>query len=219
VDHGFGERGVQLPDSTFFPDQVHGIESFDAGSDTGNAVRPKADVVVTMRPGQRVGIVTADCVPILVATKSGRAVAAIHAGWRGLAAGVIESGLAALRALDGLVGEEDLAAAIGPAARACCYEVDGPVRDALEQRYSKHLGEFLTPGRPDRFQLDLPMLAGRILAASGVEKQRIGTANAVCTICSGARFESFRRDGSAAGRLRHFISPRSSRLEASVGEG
>ena len=220
VDHGFGERGSQLPVSTVFTDQVHGIASFDAGSDAAeHADRPKADVVVTARPGQAVGIVTADCVPILVATKTGRAVGAIHAGWRGLAAGVIERGLAALRALDEAAADEELAAAIGPAARACCYEVDEPVRAGLEQRYSEHLDEFLKPGRPDRFQLDLPMFAGRILAENGVEKHRIGTKHAICTICSGARFESYRRDGTAAGRLQHFISPRPQRPEASAEEG
>lgn len=219
IDHAFGERGGQLPESTVFPEQVHGIESFDAGPAVPIVGRRKADVIVTRKPGQNIGIVTADCVPILIATKTGRAVGAIHAGWRGLSAGVIESGLGALRALNGAAGEEDLAAAIGPAARACCYEVDAPVRDALEQRYSGHLGKFLRPGRPARFQLDLPMLAGRILEENGVERQHVGTENAICTICSGTRFESYRRDGSAAGRLRHFISPRSYARTATVEEG
>jgi YfiH family protein len=216
VDHGFGERGGQPPGSTVFPEQVHGIKSFEAGSEAANTAGPKADVIVTRQPDQLIGIVTADCVPILVATRSGRAVGAIHAGWRGLSAGVIESGLAALRTM---AGERELTAAVGPAARACCYEVDEPVRSALERDYSELLGDFLTPGRPNRFQLDLPMLAWRILIDCGVKRQRIGTQHAYCTICSGTRFESFRRDGSAAGRLKHFISPGGQRPVAPGEEG
>jgi len=204
IDHAFGVRDSQPPDSTVFPEQVHGIEAFDAGSWIPDSGRVKADIVVTTRPEQTIGIVTADCVPILIATTTGHAVGAIHAGWRGLAAGVIESGLRALREL---AGEKKLVAAIGPSARACCYEVDEPVCDALDQGYSGQLRDFLTPGRPGRFQLDLPMLAAQILQSNGVERQHVGLQNCICTICSDSRFESYRRDGRTAGRMRHFISP------------
>jgi len=164
----------------------------------------EADAVLGRDPGLAVGIVTADCVPILAATEDGSGVAAIHAGWRGLAAGVIEAGLRALRDAS---GGRTLVAAIGPAARGCCYEVDDPVREALASRYRSQLGgEVLRIGRPGHFQLDLPLLAQQILIESGVEDTRLGTTHRVCTICDPGRFESYRRDGSAAGRLRHFIS-------------
>lgn len=210
IRHGFAERGATPPDSTVFLRQVHGIRAVRAealpagvlaGQPDGGPV--EGDAIVAGTPGLAVGIVTADCVPILVAAEDGRTVAAIHAGWRGLAAGIIESGIEAMG-----VAPARLAAAIGPAARGCCYEVDEPVARALEQRYAGQLPGLLVPGRPERYQLDLPALAGRILARLGLAPDRIGRAHCLCTICTpGPRFESYRRDGAAAGRLRHFIAP------------
>ena len=91
-------------------------------------------------------------------------------------------------------------------ARGCCYEVDEPVRAGLAERHAALLDGVLVPGRPGHFQLDLPVLAGRVLASIGVKEPQIGQAATPCTVCSGDRFESFRRDGAAAGRLRHFIT-------------
>ena len=158
------------------------------------------------------GVVTADCVPILVAAEDRSAVAAIHAGWRGLAAGVIEAGMRAMSLAAKGVG---LVAAVGPAARGCCYEVDDPVRMALSQSYSEDLGEALAAGRSDHYQLDLPRLATRILTRNGVDRGRIGIQHRVCTICSPDRFESYRRDGISAGRLSHFIT----RTPPTMGQG
>ncbi len=213
VHHGFAERGAQPPDSTVFLRQVHGIRAVRAEPPRGparsgsNGERPaEADAIVSKTPGLAVGIVTADCVPILVASADGGSVAAIHAGWRGLAAGVIEVGIEATG-----IAPAQLAAAVGPAARGCCYEVDEPVARALAVRYAEHLSGVLVPGRPDRYQLDLPVLAARILRALGLVQDRIGLAHCQCTICTpGPRFESYRREGATAGRLRHFIAPISS---------
>jgi len=204
--HGFGERGFQVPDSTVFPRQVHGTgavraQAARAAADWGEPA--EADAIVSAIPGLAVGIVTADCVPILVASADGSRVAAIHAGWRGLAAGVIEAGIVALG-----VEASGLAAAVGPAARGCCYEVDDPVAEALAARYGAMLDGVLVPGRSGRFQLDLPELASRVLRQLGLASDRIGTVHRLCTICSpGPRFESYRREGARAGRLRHFITP------------
>jgi len=201
IDHGFGLRSAQPPENTAFPIQVHGIDVFDATSRSARD-RPRADVVVSTAPGLRIGIVTADCVPILIAAEDGSAVAAIHAGWRGLATGVIEAGVQAVTAAAKGVS---LVAAVGPAARGCCYEVDEPVRVALAENYSDGLREALDPGRPGHFQLDLPRLATRVLAGSGVDCHQIGTQHRLCTICNPDLFESYRRDGVAAGRMSHFI--------------
>jgi YfiH family protein len=211
LEHGFGQIGAQPPEKTAFPIQVHGVEVFSATS-RSDLDRPRADAVFTTTPGLSVGIVTADCVPILVAAEDGSAVAAIHAGWRGLAAGVIEAGMRAMSVAAKGVG---LVAAVGPAARDCCYEVDDPVRRALSQSYSGDLGEALAAGRPDHYQLDLPRLATRILTRNGVDPSRIGTQHRVCTICSPDRFESYRRDGISAGRLTHFIT----RTPPATGQG
>ena len=202
VVHGFGERGAQAPDLTVFPRQVHGI-SVVRGEALRGADAVQADAIVSTTPGLGVGIVTADCVPNLVASADGSRVAAIHAGWRGLAAGVIEAGIEALELSSGL-----LLAAVGPAARGCCYEVDEPVAEALAGPYSGLLDDLLVPSRPGRYQLDLPGLAARVLRRIGLAGDRIGVSQMLCTICTpGPRFESVRRDGGRAGRLRHFIRP------------
>jgi len=202
IEHGFGQRGTQPPEKTVFSTQVHGVDVFEAVTgDTRD--RALADVVFTTTPGLPIGIVTADCVPILVAAEDGSAVAAIHAGWRGLAGGVIEAGV---RAMAAGTKEAGLVAAVGPAGRGCCYEVDDPVRRALAERYPESLAEVLVPGRTGHFQLDLSRLATRILSRIGVDCHRIGIQHRVCTICDADRFESNRRDGAAAGRLTHFIA-------------
>lgn len=217
--HGFGTRGSQVPENTFFPKQVHGIHVADARAARAAAGAVEeavagapvvADAVLGAGPGDPVGIVTADCVPILVAS-SGLGSAAIHAGWRGFAAGVIEAGVAALLGKAGESAAErlsagTLSAAIGPAARGCCYEVDAPVRDALAERYAEWLAPpILVPGRAGHFLLDLPALAEEVLVHLGLQRGAIGTQHRLCTICEPALFESYRRDGAEAGRLRHFI--------------
>lgn len=221
VEHGFGCRGSRVPDPTRFPRQVHGATICRAkplGTDTGAGAAIEepldADAILTSHPQMPVGIVTADCVPILASTGDGRAVAAIHAGWRGLAAGVIEWALEALRdAAPGI----PISAAIGPCARGCCYEIDEPVRRALARRYSGALaGGVLEPVRPGHFLLDLGGLAERVMIGSGIARERLGIAHRVCTICDAARFESHRRDGPAAGRLRHFITARDGRANEAV---
>jgi hypothetical protein len=212
ISHGFGRRGSQIPEKTKFPRQVHGIGVVTA-NDWAAAEAPPGDAILSSDRASSVGIVTADCVPILASVARGSRVAAIHAGWRGLAAGVIEAGLAALAETG---PERDFVAAIGPAARGCCYEVDEPVRQALAQRYADWLEPaILVPGRGGRYQLDLPLLATRILIEIGVEPQHLGTTHRVCSVCDAERFESYRRDGEAAGRLRHFIA----RREAILGQG
>lgn len=202
VEHGFGRRGAQPPERTVFSVQVHEADVFEARS-RADPIRPRADALFSTVRGLSIGIVTADCVPILVATEDGSAVAAIHAGWRGLASGVIEAGL---RAIESVSKGMSLAAAVGPAARGCCYEVDDPVREALSDNYAESLEEFLVPGRPGRYQLDLPCIATRILIENGVDQDKIGLQNRVCTICDADRFESYRRDGVDSGRLMHFIT-------------
>lgn len=217
VPHGFAERGAEVPGSTMFPRQVHGVAVVRAETlEASGAVA--ADAIVSATPGLVVGIVTADCVPILAACEDGSRVAAIHAGWRGLAAGVIEAGLETLAVPSGR-----LRVAVGPAARGCCYEVDEPVTRALGERYAALLPDVLEPSRPAHHRLDLPELAVQVLVRAGVPRAQIGTAHRLCTHCTpGPRFESHRRDGAVAGRLRHFIAPSArapSRDEGHGGQG
>ena len=201
IPHAFGRRGARAPEATFFPTQVHGTAVLEASAEPPPG-RLEADAVVTRVPGRAVGVVTADCVPILLASEDGAVVGAIHAGWRGLAAGVIQAGV---RAVGERASGAPLRAAVGPAARGCCYEVDEPVRRALERCAAPGLDALLLPGRPGRFQLDLAGLAARVLGAAGLSQDRVGLTHCVCTICDPDRFHSYRREGASAGRLAHFI--------------
>jgi YfiH family protein len=205
VVHGFGVRGSLAPEGCLCPRQVHGAGV--ARAETWRASRPvpEADAVVASRAGAVVGVVTADCVPILLAASEGVGVAALHAGWRGLARGVVRAGVAELARAAG-VGTERLVAAIGPHIGACCYEVDAPVLDALRGELGSAALTSATAVRTDHWMLDLGALAALALERAGLPRASIGTATARCTACDRGRFHSYRRDGARAGRLAHFVA-------------
>jgi YfiH family protein len=145
------------------------------------AARPasEADGHATALPGIGVMALAADCLP--VALGCARSVAVVHAGWRGLAAGVLEEGVRSLRELE---GDGEIVAVIGPGAGPCCYEVGPEVHAAF--------GDDHGHGR----SLDLPALARDRLAAAGAGRiEQVG----VCTICD-ERFFSHRREATRAGR-------------------
>jgi YfiH family protein len=198
VPHGFGTRASPVRGDVRRPVQVHGavVLSADSGCALG-----EADASVATRPGVAVGVVTADCVPVLVSAGGG-AVAAVHAGWRGLARGVIPRALEALAAAAPGAG---LVAAIGPSIGACCYEVDAPVVEAMRERFGAAAEGALRPVRPGHALLDLAALARAALLAAGVPAASIGVVAGACTRCDAERFHSFRRDGPRAGRLLSWI--------------
>lgn len=204
VEHGFGTRAARSPLQVARPFQVHGkvVATVDSKGD----VRPEeADAIVSGAGGGPVGIVTADCVPILAANGDASKVVAIHAGWRGLAAGVVEAGIAAL----GPGGARRICAVIGPAIGACCYEVDAPVLGALRLRFDDRLDRATFGSRPGHARLDLRALVRTELNALGLVASKIGAIEDACTCCDDRRFHSYRRDGAESGRLLHFIEPRS----------
>ncbi len=183
---------------------MHGVAVVSDQQCAGRGPAPQADAIVSQQIGVRIGVLTADCLPILLAGDRGGAVAAVHAGWRGLAGGVIGAGVAALRAR--LASSEGIAAVIGPHIGRCCYEVDEPVIEAFEERFSETLPRALLPTRPGHARLDLGLLAREALRAEGVADDRIGFLEDDCTACDAQRFHSYRRDGREAGRLVHFIA-------------
>jgi YfiH family protein len=195
VRHGFGVRGAPEPADVHRPRQVHGADAVSAARCPDAA----ADAVWTRDPGVGVGVVTADCVPVLAAQEDGRLVVAIHAGWRGLSQGVIEAGVRALAA-----DPARLCAVIGPHVGPCCYEVDAPVLDALRVRYGDDLDAALRPARPGHARLELGRLARAALRRAGLDTAAVGALPA-CTACDRERFHSYRRDGAQSGRLLHFI--------------
>ncbi|MHB2000743.1 MAG: polyphenol oxidase family protein [Solirubrobacteraceae bacterium] len=171
--------------------QVHGtrvtrVERRTGGG--GQPLREPADGHATALSGVGTTVLAADCVPVVLAGDG--AVASVHAGWRGLADGVLEEGVEALREL--IARESPLLGAIGPCAGACCYEVGGEVLS----RFATELG-LNGPARPERRErIDLRALVRGRLIAAGVEAV---TDLDLCTICD-ERLFSHRREGSAAGR-------------------
>ena len=153
--------------------QVHGarVVRDDAGGEADGIATARTDLAPFVR--------TADCLPVAIAGPG--AVAMVHAGWRGLAAGVLAEGVAAVRALD---GDGELQAAIGPGAGPCCYEVSEEVAAALGTT------------RGPSGTVDLKAVAAAQLRAAGVATVHdVGR----CTICD-ETFFSFRREGERAGR-------------------
>ena len=194
-----------IPCEQFFVvNQVHG-ERFLAIEDAFSCrflEDRQVDAIVTDRPGVAIGIKTADCAPVLLFDRRNRAIAAVHAGWRGTALGIAEKAV-------GVMGQryasrpEDLSAVIGPSIGPCCYEVDGPVFEALSEQGGSD--RVLQPGiREGRWMLDLP-LANRIqLERAGIQPGRIFTSG-FCTCCRPDLFFSHRRDGAKTGRHLNFI--------------
>jgi YfiH family protein len=163
--------------------QVHGTDVTRVASmPDPDRERPtaRADGQATALGGVAAMVLAADCMPVALASR--HAVAMVHAGWRGLAAGVLDEGVLALRELDRDAGE--IVAVIGPCAEACCYEVGEEVHRAFAGTH-RH-------GR----MLDLRALAHERLAAAGVGEVRDVDA---CTICD-ERYFSHRREGARAGR-------------------
>ena len=155
---------------------------------------PEGDAAYTELPGIALGVMTADCVPILIADSSGRAVGATHAGWRGTSEGVLRRTVDALVA-DFRIHPEDLRVAIGPHIGVCCLEVGEEVYEWFaDPEIFERRAEWLKP------HLNLSEANHRQLVAGGVRPEHIQT-SALCTRCRADLFYSYRRDGEAAGRM------------------
>lgn len=174
-----------------FPRQVHGTAVAEAGRLSPGTV---ADAVVTTRPDRACAILTADCLPILLCAADESWVAAIHAGWRGLAAGVVEGTLQRSP-----VPAEKLRAWLGPGISQANFEVGRKVLAAFARVRPEDRDCFAPNGR-GRWQADLPRLARRRLHALGVEEV---TGGDHCTYAD-PRFYSYRRDRQT-GRMASFI--------------
>jgi len=194
--HGFLPGRVEPSWQVTLPRQVHGTRVLTADPDGD---RPEADGLATAAAATYVGIVTADCVPMLMLVPRHRVIAAVHAGWRGAAGGIVGTALAHLRAQFG-VEPGDVEVALGPAIGPCCYEVGPEVRAAFRAAS----GETTAAAwqlRNDRDVLDLRHAVRSLLHANGVERV---TVIGPCTKCS-PDFCSYRRDGADAGRQVSFI--------------
>jgi YfiH family protein len=193
IEHGFGLLGSAeaAPPGVALARQVHGVALLRAPFKG----RPDADALWSVAPGAAVGVVTADCVPILIADAERRFVCAIHAGWRGSAARIAARTVRAL-AQAMRVPPGEWVAAIGPHIGPCCYEVDEPVLAAIPER------SVFRPVRPGHAMLDLFALNRLQLVGAGVPALRIERVGG-CTACDPTRYASYRRDGTG-GRMLHF---------------
>ncbi len=181
-----------LPAPPRWLSQVHGREVAVAH---GTVDTPVADACVSDRPGHVCVVLTADCVPVVLCDREGRAVGAAHGGWRGLAGGVIASAVAAMQ-----VPPEGLMAWIGPAIGPGAYEVGNEVREAFLDRDPKASGAF-APSPAGRWLADLAALARLELERAGVGSVHGG---GFCTYSDEERFYSYRRDG-RTGRMATLI--------------
>lgn len=172
--------------------QVHGAAVVEAR----NAAGREADAVVARAADGlvAVGVRVADCVPVLVASEETGDVVAIHAGWRGVAGGVVPE---AVRALGG----GRLVAAIGPCIGACCFEVGRDVAERIELAVPGSRVVAARPhASPEKVYVDLRAAVRTQLERSGVNPARIEDVPG-CTYHEPERFHSFRRDGAGSGRM------------------
>lgn len=182
-----------LPAEPVWLRQVHGTRVLPLGP-APDAAQP-ADAAVTSDAGVVCAVLTADCLPVLLTDGAGARVAAAHAGWRGLADGVLEAVVAALDVAPG-----ELMAWLGPCIGPAAFEIGPEVRSALLEA-DAGAGDAFRPGRDDRWQADLPTLAERRLRRAGV--RRIFPSG-LCTWSDPERFFSYRRDG-VCGRMATLI--------------
>lgn len=182
---------LNLPAEPAWLQQVHGRHVIQARliDDT------PADASWSDRPGVVCAVLTADCLPLLLTDRAGSCVAAVHVGWRGLVAGVVDIAVATLPAQPG-----DLLAWLGPAIGPDAFEVGADVRDACLATLADAASCFV-PGRPGRWQASLPGLTAHALRRAGVETCHN---SGLCTYSDPARFYSYRRDGTT-GRLASLI--------------
>lgn len=177
-----GESDPQLPVTPAWLKQVHGARVVQAHQAAGE---PEADAAVAHGPGAVCVVKAADCLPVLLADEAGTVVGAAHAGWRGLAAGVLEHTVAAL----GVPGA-GLLAWLGPAISREAFEVGGEVREAFVAAEPADAAAF-TPNARGRWQADLYALARARLHRLGVRRIAGG---GECTFRDAGRFYSHRRD-------------------------
>ena len=188
-------QSAGLPGEPVWLDQQHGVEVLNLDDDHSQTEVFRADAAVASRSGRVCAVLTADCLPVLLTDQAGSRVGAVHAGWRGLAAGVIEQAVTAM-----VVPAVELIAWLGPCIGTERFEVGAEVRDAFLAG-DEGAAVCFRAGRGDRWHTDLQALARRRLIALGVSSV---TAAAACTFEDSHRFYSFRRDG-ACGRMATLI--------------
>jgi YfiH family protein len=189
------DSDFELPAEPQWLNQVHGSHVVRWGSADFDAGAPDADAIISDAPGSICVVRTADCLPVLLCARDGSEIGAIHAGWRGLAAAVIEATLAKMS-----TPARDLIVWFGPAISQAAFEVGPEVKDAFVRKNTNAGNAFLENER-GHWQADLYALARQRLEAAGVSQIFGG---GLCTHTDAQSFYSYRRDGET-GRMLSFI--------------
>jgi polyphenol oxidase len=184
---------AHLPADPAYLAQVHGADVLDL--DEGVPERARADAAVSKQPRRVAVVLTADCMPVFLCDRAGTRIAVAHAGWRGMAAGVLENAVAALGVPAG-----EVLAWMGPTIGPDAFEVGPEVREAFLARDPRADAAF-RPGKPGKFMADLYHLARQRLSAAGVRDIHGG---GFCTFHEPERFFSYRRV-QKSGRMGAFI--------------
>ena len=187
-------EALQLPAEPRWLRQVHGTYVMHFGPHDAQQ-ESEADAALTRTPGLVLAILTADCLPVLFCARDGSEIAAAHAGWRGLCAGVLENTLAAMR-----TPREEILVWLGPAIGSPSYEVGEEVRAAFVA-HDRVAGQAFTPARPDHWQCDLYTLARQRLRVAGVTQIHGGGFDTF----TDPGLYSYRRDGARSGRFATLI--------------
>lgn len=185
---------LQLPSEPVWLDQVHGTRIINMADSETHSVIMSADGSYTSNPNQVCVVMTADCLPVLITNRLGTEVAAVHAGWRGLCDGVIET---AVRQFE--VSVDELLVWLGPAIGPKAFEVGAEVREAFICHDVQAESAFKPAGK--NWMADIYLLARQRLHAAGVDKISGGN---YCTYTDAERFYSYRRDGQT-GRMASLI--------------
>lgn len=196
------------PSRIFVLAQVHGtrVRLVEAHDVAAAVAREQGDATMSRAPGLACGVRVADCAPVLLGDARSGAVAAVHAGWRGVVRAIVP---VAVQALHALVGRPlELRAAIGPHIERCCFEVGEDVAALLEGAWPTAVGgaaALVDRGRP-KPHVDLRALITAQLRQAGCDPSAIDQVRG-CTVCDRARFHSYRRDGARGGRMLAAIVP------------
>jgi YfiH family protein len=187
--------------------QVHGANVHEVWSRSRETPTPDADILISRDPSAAVAVRVADCVPLLMADPRSGAVAAAHAGWRGMAAGVPRLTVMELVSTFG-ASRSELLAAVGPSIGPCCYEVGdelpGVFRAAAHT--AAELARWFTRRPNGRWRLDLWEASRDQLARAGVKPSHVYVSG-LCTSCHRDAFYSYRADGPGTGRMLGVIRP------------
>lgn len=185
--------------------QVHGSDILvidEPNEDFAHFHGIESDAIITNQPNVMIGVCVADCAPILLLDPVTKVIAAVHAGWKGTAAGLAAKAVAGMKSLFGC-DPADIQAAIGPCIDQCCYEVDIPVKQAFSQS-GISWDECAQPAGSDKWRFSLPAANRELLLKAGLRESSIQDSG-MCVCCQKELFFSYRRDNGDTGRQMGFI--------------